>query len=479
MLTLLNILSPLLLSSSTALAQPPSYRVEFLGNGSSASALNESGVVVGWVMLPGDISRAAISYHGEPLSPLPLPLPAGHQSSHAYDINDSGLVVGSVSTYSTANIQPHAAAWFPTPSGYVVKVLGEPAGDLYSAATGVNNLGDIVGSSGTTPWAYWVHGVHFTATGPVVLPGFESAADVNDHRNVLNRNQLLDLDTLQLQTVPLPAGNWMGMLGSALNELDGFAGYIQGYSSTCPSFPIRWTPGAGWLFVGGCAQTTSATAINDLGDVLTYVYPTASRVRFEGIGDFSIGELIHPSQGAWWVQYWGAADINNARQILAGVKDPTLTQMGAARLTPIDACGVNSISLYCTAKTSSSGCLPAIVTSGSPSAGAGSGFHVTAVQVERGKTGLLFYGTNGAASQPLQGGFLCVQPPLKRLPAQSSGGSGPCSGTLDYDFNAWIASGADPALVAGATVHAQFWFRDPLSPSGTGLSGGVAFTLCD
>jgi hypothetical protein len=34
--------------------------------------------------------------------------------------------------------------------------------------------------------------------------------------------------------------------------------------------------------------------------------------------------------------------------------------------------------------------------------------------------------------------------------------------------------------VSGATVSAQFWFRDPDEPiSGTGLSAAVAFTICD
>lgn len=50
---------------------------------------------------------------------------------------------------------------------------------------------------------------------------------------------------------------------------------------------------------------------------------------------------------------------------------------------------------------------------------------------------------------------------------------------LDYDFNTWVATGLDPALVAGAMVDGQFWFRDPGSPSTTGLSGGVEFVLCD
>lgn len=326
---------PLCLMSTSA-AQVPSYRVEFLGADTTASALNELGVAVGSMKLPGDVTCAAISYPEQPFSPLPLP--AGYLSSSAYDVNDSGLVVGVVSTSTVPNMSAHAAAWRPTPSGYVVDVLGEPVGDLHSYATGVNNLGDIVGSSGTVPWAYVVHAVHYASTGPFVLPGFPSeVADVNDHRKVLARNMLYDLNSGTIQTISLPTGNWQGFGAAALNELDGFCGYLQGYSSTCSSFPMRYLPSSGWLTVGGCAQTTSATAINDLGDVLTYVYYGGARVRLEGMGDFPIGQLIDPSQGSWLVQYYGASDINNQRQMLCAVRDPVSLQIGAARLTTMTA----------------------------------------------------------------------------------------------------------------------------------------------
>lgn len=64
-----------------------------------------------------------------------------------------------------------------------------------------------------------------------------------------------------------------------------------------------------------------------------------------------------------------------------------------------------------------------------------------------------------------------------RTPVQGSGSTGapPCTGVLAIDFNAWIASGIDPALVAGQHVAAQFWYRDPQSASTTGLSDAVLF----
>lgn len=350
MRSLIDALFAFALVGSVHAGQAPSYTVEFLGADTTASALNELGVAVGSMKLPGDVTCAAIAMPGQTFAPLPLP--AGYLSSAAYDVNDAGLVVGVVSTSTVPAMSAHAAAWRPTPGGYVVEVLGEPAGDLYSYATGVNNLGDIVGSSGTVPWAYVTHAVHYAAGGPVVLPGLSSeVADVNDHRKVVARNELYDLGTGQIDLIALPPGNWQGFGAAALNELDGICGYIQGYSSTCPSFPMRYLPSSGWLTVGGCATTTSATAINDLGDVLTYVYFGGARARLEGLGDFSIGELIDPSQGAWIVQYYGASDINNRRQILCAVREPTTLALGAARLSTLD-----PVTLFCAGDGSGAAC---------------------------------------------------------------------------------------------------------------------------
>lgn len=139
----------------------------------------------------------------------------------------------------------------------------------------------------------------------------------------------------------------------------------------------------------------------------------------------------------------------------------------------------SGVGTYCQAKVTSEGCLPTITTAGSPSASAGSGFTITASELTAQQFGILFYGLDGPAQIPFQGGFRCVAAPITRLPAQNAGGSGPCAGVLSRDFNAYIASGTDPELSAGTVVHGQFWFRDPADPiSGTGLTGGVTFTIC-
>ena len=139
-------------------------------------------------------------------------------------------------------------------------------------------------------------------------------------------------------------------------------------------------------------------------------------------------------------------------------------------------------SAYCSAKFNSVGCLPWLEWSGQPSASAGSGFLITATQVLNNKSGVCLYGTNGAQSTPFQGGTLCVNTPIKRIALAHSGGNPPpndCSGSFVVDFNAFVALGSNPALVAGAQVNAQIWHRDPgfVAPNNTGLTDGLQFVL--
>ena len=49
--------------------------------------------------------------------------------------------------------------------------------------------------------------------------------------------------------------------------------------------------------------------------------------------------------------------------------------------------------------------------------------------------------------------------------------------TLDFDMNAWIASGGDPALQAGQPAFAHIWCRDTADPWGGTLSDAVAFLI--
>jgi hypothetical protein len=135
---------------------------------------------------------------------------------------------------------------------------------------------------------------------------------------------------------------------------------------------------------------------------------------------------------------------------------------------------------YCTAKTNSAGCVPSITASGMVSASAGSGFTIRTKNVLNDKSGVHFYSKSGPISVSFQGGTLCAQAPLVRTMLQNSGGMPPCGGSFQIDFNAYIASGKDPALVSGQQVWVQTWSRDPgfAPPDNTSLSDAVTFTIC-
>ncbi len=138
--------------------------------------------------------------------------------------------------------------------------------------------------------------------------------------------------------------------------------------------------------------------------------------------------------------------------------------------------------VYCTAKLNSQFCSPSISFTGSPSATNAAAFNIKATQMLNNKNGLLFYGftANGA---PFEGGTLCVKLPITRTSVQNSGGTASgvdCTGAYSYNFNALIQGGTDANLVAGATVFAQYWARDPADFSGftTSLSDALSFQIC-
>ena len=135
-------------------------------------------------------------------------------------------------------------------------------------------------------------------------------------------------------------------------------------------------------------------------------------------------------------------------------------------------------------RLNSQACLPAIRSKGTPKVSNPFPFLLEATDVLNNVPGLLVYGY-ASASTPFQGGTLCVSSPRRVQPPVSSGGnpgSGTdCSGVLSVDFNAYVATGVDPALLPGARVYAQFWSRDPadLAGFGSSLSDALAFVLCN
>lgn len=176
-----------------------------------------------------------------------------------------------------------------------------------------------------------------------------------------------------------------------------------------------------------------------------------------GVSSLS-GLALHESDGGGWV-----ASTTGVVTQLAGLPQ--------------------AFSLYCTAGTTTNGCVPSLSASGLPIVGAPAGFVLTASAVEGQKQGLLFYGVSGQAISPwgTGGSYLCVKSPTQRSAVQNSAGvPGACDGVLSLDWSAFAAanpSALGAPFAAGLVVDVQAWFRDPPSAKTTALSGALEFVL--
>lgn len=240
--------------------------------------------------------------------------------------------------------------------------------------------------------------------------------------------------------------------------------------------------------VAGTVGSTATLAYRD--------YPLLNPVVVQGkffIGAYittngtapSIALLDHNSglSGRAWFATAGAGGFDAAQP---GNNSPSHIEVlgaGIHGVFMLRAEGTGTVpTVYCTAKTNSLGCEPQIGYFGTPSAGSGGGFFLTAWNERNRKSGMLLYGTAGRATTPFFGGTLCIAQPVRRTTAQNSGGTAQgddCTGVYALDFGAWIGAAFDPALVAGAIVNAQYYARDPgfTEPNNVALTRGIEFVL--
>lgn len=316
--------------AARAAAVPPTYRVDVIGTGLNGFDMNDAGTVVGRQLNAQQIGRAFVAARGA--APELLPLPAQWTSSDAYAISENGIIVGAVSSSTIASVGSRAAAWFPEKGGYAFALLPPIAGDTHSAAFGVNTHGDIVGGSGGLGLGSYPRAARFTTKGATLLAGIGTPADINESRVVVASNQLLDLDTMTIETIPLPPGNWQGFNAVDISNAGHVCGHVLGFSG-CSTFPVRHIAGVGWEFVGGCATTTSAVSVNDLGDATAFVQSTSVWIAFRGETNLGPAEVLDPAEGPWI--FTGIGTISNRREILAIGRFGSETISKLVRLRPI------------------------------------------------------------------------------------------------------------------------------------------------
>lgn len=195
------------------------------GDGGEAVAVNAGGTIVGEFFETGSSNTAAVMWNRPDYAPTILP---GLECDHcvrrfisASAINDAGIIVGrSDSTNGTLAVE-----W---QSGTVTS-LGALTDSGYSAASGINNSGDIVGASTPTPpppstqhygfeHAFLYHQGVMTDLGILAGDTDSSASSINDKGQVVGTSidavdhgraflyqngQIYDLNTLLDPTSPL------------------------------------------------------------------------------------------------------------------------------------------------------------------------------------------------------------------------------------------------------------------------------------
>ena len=250
------------------------------------------------------------------------------------------------------------------------------------------------------------------------------------------------------------------------------------------------------LYINGnqVAQATGTGPLLDLGSVARIgagdTAPGSAQERWNGLLDevriWSTARTQPEIAAGMFQQILAAPNLSASYQLNGNGLDASGnglhgTLVGSPTFVTVPSpAGPNA---YCTAGTTTNGCLPSIASNGYASASATSGFTIAISAVEGSQSGLIFYGVSGGVAFPwgLSSSFMCVKSPLERTPVQNSGGTlGACDGVLSLDWNAYISthpSALGNPFVGGETVFAQGWFRDPPSTKTTNLSNGLEFDV--
>ena len=321
----------------TARAQtgPPAYQLQYLGPGSPV-AINNSGAVAG-TRLNGNNYDPLVSVGGGAWSLLPV-LP-GAVSVFPTDINDAGVIVGV--SYDAA-FNAVAVRWTPAGNAYTVQGLPRLPGDLSSYATGINNLGQIVGArralgyipAATTGWLY------SDALGVVDLSATYSWAiaprDLNDNGILLGSNERLNLNTGLLESIPAGPPNYQPIAAVAINNNDQMVGTAALSSVSLNVVSVFRYSGGAWSFIAGTSRYTTASSINNQGDI--GYGELGAGLYLEGLGTYPLGGLLDPAvAGAGWAITGSGAKINDSRQVTTLARNNVTGQTGAVLLTPAGA----------------------------------------------------------------------------------------------------------------------------------------------
>ncbi|MCK6447880.1 MAG: hypothetical protein L6Q99_15920 [Planctomycetes bacterium] len=247
-----------------------------------------------------------------------------------------------------------------------------------------------------------------------------------------------------------------------LGSVSTTGGFPNGFSNTCDL-----SADGRWLVFGTWASNVVAPDTNANGDVILRDLQLGVNVRAgaDWTGGQSSFGTYHPhvSDDGRFVAFWSDGDD----------LVPTHAPFGRANVYVRDHAAITPpMATYCTAKTSSGGCVPRIGATGAPTASGDDAFFVFAQLVQAPTFGTFFWST-APAGTPFGGGTLCLKTPLQRTPPKSTGPVAGCVGGLSFHFS--HAYMAQKGVQAGDTIYGQYWTRDGgfAPPNNLGLTGGL------
>lgn len=199
------------------LADVPTYSVEpiaYFDFFATVRGISNTGLVVGDQFL--GLNQPFVASMEGGLQTLPLP--SGYVRGFAHDVNDRGVIVGSVSDDPTTTDDGEPAVWIPDNNGgYTVSILnqftqlpdanGTPTAIDGGSAVAINNNDTIVGWSRFAGDASGLSTRFFLDGPPLDLraDGFTARArDLNDNGVVVGGGQRLNLTSGELTELGLP-----------------------------------------------------------------------------------------------------------------------------------------------------------------------------------------------------------------------------------------------------------------------------------
>lgn len=316
--------------AASALAAPPVYQLQFLGNG-SPSAINNNGTVVG-ARLTGNNYAPLVSLNGAAWSALPTP--ANAMSCFPTDVNDSGVIVG---VSFDAQWNPTAVRWSLNKGNHVVEILPRLPGQNSSYALGINNLGQIVGSRSSLGYSPTGTGWLYSDTlGPVDLTVFNFwvyPRAINDNAIIIGGQERLNFNTGQVDVIGNGPSNYNPVGGVAINNSGQIAGTAALRSSSLNIVSLfRYEGASGWRYITGTSRYTMATSINNLGDIgFSELGPG---VYYDNDRFYGVSDLLDP---VWRNQGWAITGagvyLNDLRSIATVGRNSLTGESGGVLLT--------------------------------------------------------------------------------------------------------------------------------------------------